>query len=181
LARFIAAAAGVPLTGYSVTLPRLDGPDAATANLGAAPDAERLGLLNVKYVAAEFDLDDPALHLAQTFGRTRVYENLAFRPRAWMDSGLPAVVTAWSPNRIVVQAQGPGRLALSEVNYPGWQAEVGGAPAALETVAGLLRGVQLPAGSQTVMFEFRPPSVSWGLGLTGLGLVWLMGMLRWRR
>lgn len=180
-ARFIAAAAGVPLRGYSVTLPRLDGPEPAVANAGAAPDAERLGLLNVKYVAAEFSLAAPELRLAQTFGRTRVYENLAWRPRAWMDTGAPAAVVSWSPNRIVIRAEGPGRLTLSEINYPGWQAAIDGAPAGLETVAGLLRGVAVPAGPHTITFDFRPPSVFWGLGLTALGLAGLAGVLRWTR
>jgi hypothetical protein len=180
-ARFIAAAAGVPLRGYSVALPRLDGPDPAAANASALPEADRLGLLNVKYVAAEFPLEVPDLRLVQTFGRTHVYENLAFRPRAWMDSGAPAEVEVWSPNRIVVRAQGPGLLTLSEVDYPGWQARVDETPAAIEPVEGLLRGVRLGPGAHVVAFEFQPPSVYQGLTVTGLGLILLVGVLRWAR
>ena len=44
--------------------------------------AERLGRLNVRYVAAEFAIDAPGLRLVQTFGSTRIYENAAWRPRA---------------------------------------------------------------------------------------------------
>ncbi|MBL8057404.1 MAG: YfhO family protein, partial [Anaerolineales bacterium] len=180
-ARVIAAAAGVPLAGYSVTLPRLDGPDLATANAAAVPDAAALGVLNVKYVAAEFPLEAPALRLAETFGRTRVYENLAFRPRVWREPEGPAALVEWSPNRLVVQAEGPGRLVVSEVAYPGWEAWVDGRPTPLDTAESILRAVPLEAGPHRVVLEFRPPSGLWGAAITLAGLAVLAGSLRWAR
>jgi hypothetical protein len=176
--RYVEDASGVPVTRYGVTLPPFDG-DLASANADALPDARKLGALNVKYVAAEFPLDAPQLALVQTFGRTRVYENLAFQPRAWMDTGALAEIAYWSPNRIVVRAQGPGRLTLSEVNYPGWNVTIDGAPAPMETAEGLLRGVRLDAGMHQVVFEFWPPSVSQGLALSAIGVVLLIGLWRW--
>lgn len=171
--QFIERASGVRATSYSVTLPAFNRDDLATANANAVPDAHLLGLLNVKYVAAEFDLIVPELKLVQTFGRTRIYENLAFRPRAWVDDRTPAEVRAWSPGRIELRARGPGRLTLSEVDYPGWQAWVDGVRVETERVEDLLIGVRLDEGDHDIVVEFRPPLVFVGLGLSVLGLVGL--------
>ncbi|MBI3158867.1 MAG: hypothetical protein HYZ26_04640 [Chloroflexi bacterium] len=73
-AEYMDAATGVPRTGYSVTLPPFDG-DPATANAAYTPDAQRLGELNVRYVAAEFPLEAEGLTLVRQFGATYVYEN----------------------------------------------------------------------------------------------------------
>jgi uncharacterized membrane protein YfhO len=110
-----------------------------------------------------------------------VYENLAFKPRAWIDSGAPAEVADWTPNRIVVRAQGPGLLTLSEINYPGWLVSIDDAAAPLETVDEGLRGVRLSDGPHTVVFDFHPIVVYLGLTLTGFGLLGLLAVLRWAR
>ncbi len=85
-----------------------------------------------------------------------VYENLDFRPRAWLEGG-QATITYWAPDRITLASDGPGgMLVMSEINYPGWQAEVDGAPVAISATDGLLRSVSLPAGEHTIIFEFQP-------------------------
>lgn len=178
-ARFIERASGVPRAGYTVTLPPFASEDLATANASVMPDAHLLGLLNVKYVAAEFDLNVPQLRLVQTFGRTRIYENAAWKPRAWMEGDAPAELVAWSPNRIKIRAEGPGRLVLSEADFPGWEARADGVALPIEPVEGLLRSVVLRPGVQEVVFEYRPLSVSSGLALTALSLIGLVVL--WRR
>lgn len=178
-ARFIERASGVSRAGYTVTLPPFSSDDYATANANATPDARLLGLLNVKYIAAEFDLNVPGLSLAQRFGATRVYENREFRPRAWLETGARAELVAWSPNRIIVRAEGPGRLVLSEVDDPGWEARTNGVALTIEPFEHLLRSVTLGPGAQEVVFEYRPRPVLAGLTLTLLGLLGL-GVL-WRR
>ncbi|MGQ0603725.1 MAG: hypothetical protein ACT4QE_18755 [Anaerolineales bacterium] len=182
-AKFIAAASGVPSAGYSVTLPAFASADLATANREAVPDAEMLGLLNVKYVAAEFDVTVPELKLVQTFGNTRVYENAAFRPRAWIESGGQAEVLEWTPNRITLRAEGSGLLVLSETHYPGWQVRVDGRPATIASAqGGLLRGVSLSgAGSHLVEFEYQPLSVMAGLALFIFGVTLLIDPWLWRQ
>ncbi len=165
-AQFMAQASGVPLHGYSVTLPPFASGDPAHDNAAFTPDACRLGLLNVRFVAAEYDLRAEGLRPVQRFGRTRLYENAFALGPAWVQPSdsppgegavpLPDEAVRWSPNRITVQAAGPGLLVLSEVAYPGWQVRVDGTPAPLLTPAGVLRGVLLPAGEHTVIFSYAP-------------------------
>ncbi len=163
-AQFMRAATGVPQTEYSVTLPPFASGDPQRDNAAYTPDARLLGLLNVRFVAAEFDLHAEGLRPVQRFGHTRLYENAFALGPAWVqppDSPpgegavpLPDEAVRWSPNRVAVQATGPGLLVLSEVAYPGWQVRVDGAPAPLLAPAGVLRGVLLPTGKHTVTFSY---------------------------
>jgi hypothetical protein len=194
--KFVEAASGVRATRYSVTLPAFEADDVTTANAGAIPDARLLGLLNVKYVAAEFPLTAPGLVLAQTFGRTQIFENTGLAARAWVEpaadglalgsptvseSGETAEIKFWSPNRIEVRATGPGRLVLSEVMYPGWRATVDGVSVSVETADGLLRSVALVEGAHEIIFDFQPVSVYLGAAITLLGLLVLLGLWLWRK
>ena len=79
-----------------------------------------------------------------------------------------------------MRATGPGRLVLSEIMYPGWQARVDGQPASVETANGALRAVQLAAGPHVVTFEFWPVPVYLGGALGMLGLIGL-AILLWQR
>ncbi len=66
-ADYMERASGVPNNGYSVTLPPYTNGDPATSNRSFSPDAKLLGLLNVGYVLAEYDLHAPGLVLRQRF------------------------------------------------------------------------------------------------------------------
>ena len=202
--KFIESASGVHASSYSVTLPAFEAEtpeapvDLATANAEAAPDARLLGLLNVKYVAAEFPLTAPGLSLAQIYGRTRVYENVQAVARAGVITpasevslnNSPATSLAGveadraeiqflSPNRVELRAAGPGRLILSEVIYPGWQVWVDGVGQPIEMAGGLLRSVVLASGEHEVIFEFHPLTVYVGAAISLLGLIALIGLWRW--
>ncbi len=178
---YMEAASGVPSSGYSVALPPIEAGTPSTANAGYLPRPDLLGLLSVRYLAAEFDLAAPRLSFVDRFGSTRVYENIAARPPAWVQPtvGLTeeyAAVDAyrWEPNRIVLQASGPGMLVLAEIDYPGWQVWVDGERKALQTTASILRAVSLPPGEHTVSFLFRPLSVYLGFGLAVLGIILIL-------
>ncbi len=194
-------ATGVTRSGYSVTIPPYASGDPATDNTHFTPDAERLGWLNVKYIAAAFDQQSPDLILINQIGDTRIYENARYRPRAWiqeipsplLETGAgPQPLTApvadrlanfieiqsWTPNRIRLAADGPGLLVLSEVAYPGWRVRVDGEPGDRVLVEGLLRGVVLKSsGVHEVIFDFQPFSVYLGIGIqltTLLGMGWFV-------
>ena len=104
--------------------------------------------------------------------------------RAWMrdqagGEGARVMNLDLSPNRIGLRVQGPGKLILSEIAYPGWQARVDGESAAIETSFDLLRSVYVPAGDHTVEFTFTPWTVLAGAALTIIGGLSILGL--WMR
>ncbi|MEA3350874.1 MAG: YfhO family protein, partial [Chloroflexota bacterium] len=176
-AGFMDAATGVPRDGYGVTLPPFADGQPQRDNAAYRPDAALLGLLNVRYVVSEYDLAVDGLLLRKQFGETRVYENLLDvgrivnptpvkrigNPLAYPTLAQNANIIDWTPNKITVEADGPGLLVLSEMAYPGWRVRVDGEAAELETVEGILRGVRLPPGEHRVVFVYRSLSVYLGL------------------
>ncbi len=198
---FMDKATGVPRSGYSVTLPPLEGGNPADANEAYQPDMAQLSLLNIRYVVAEYDLaaapgaesqlpapKPSGLELRTQIGRSRVYQNTEALPRVWVqpaESGEQAAaqtaeIVRWSPNEILVNATGPGTLVLSEVAYPGWKARLDGQAAPLKTWSGLLRSVDLGPGLHQVEIEFRPASVYLGLTLWGVGCLWVIWLIKRR-
>jgi hypothetical protein len=180
---FMEIASGVPRSGYSVTLPPFATGEPATDNAAYLPDAGLLGLLNVHYIAAEFDLDVKAFSYISRFNNTRLYRNMAALPRAWVqpensagieDGWSEAQVSDWAPERILIQANGPGLLVLSEVAYPGWQVQVDGKSATLTSAYNLLRAVSLEPGTHQVSFIYRPLSLYVGLAACAGGLSLLL-------
>lgn len=66
-----------------------------------------------------------------------------------------------------------GMLLMSDIEYPGWKAEVDGRAAEIYEADGFLRGVPVPAGTHRVVFRYRPGSAYAGAALTlagGLGV-----------
>jgi len=170
----LSRAAGIPLDGYDVVLPPL-----AEDGDAGQPDAALLGQYNVFYVASRARLDVDGLVQVEKFDDIRVYRNILAQPRAWVEGGAVEKLNI-QPNRITLQASGPGRLVLAEIAYPGWQMIVNGQPVRIET-AGLLRAVTLEAGEHTVEFLFRPWRVYAGLGLSLAGIVCILLLARWRK
>jgi len=74
-----------------------------------------------------------------------------------------------------VNTNSPSFLVTSDVFYPGWRATVDGAPAHLYQTDYALRGVPIPAGTHIVRFEFRPLSFYYGLAISALSLLLLIG------
>ncbi|MDC7789539.1 hypothetical protein PQJ75_29215 [Rhodoplanes sp. TEM] len=92
--------------------------------------------------------------------RAWVYRLPGARPRAEVRPAGAARITAWRPDRVAVavEADGPATLVLHDLLYPGWVAELDGAPAPIGPVAPLFRGVAVPAGRHAVVFRFAPLS-----------------------
>jgi hypothetical protein len=81
----IKAASGCQLEGYAGGVPPcLTAAIDPQAYRRARPDPELLGLLNVRYVTADFPLDVPGLEPVLVDGGTTVYENHRFLPRAFL-------------------------------------------------------------------------------------------------
>ncbi len=85
---------------------------------------------------------------------------------------------------LTVQAEGRRLLVVSQVYYPGWQAEVDGEPARLVPVNGILSGLEITEGRHTVTLVYRPLSFYLGAVLSLVGVVLAAGLstcFLWRR
>ncbi len=179
---FMRGASGVPSVGYSVTLPPFSTGNPRIDNQAYLPDEKMLGLLNVRYVTAEYELSSENLRPVAIFDQTRIYENIQAKPRAWVQqSDLPAgegiisePVPLISANQITLSAAGPGLLVLSEIDYPGWIVRVDNVKANIVRAASILRAVNLPAGRHKITFSYEPVPLYAGLALAASA--WL-GML----
>lgn len=188
-AAFMEKASGVPMEGYSVTLPPFASGRPEVDNRAYLPDARLLGLLNVRYVVSEFELVANDLFLGARIGQTRIYRNAKALPRAWVQEPAgaigqnirPVAAVNLTANTVRLDAAGPGLLVLSEVDYPGWRVWVDGVEQPVQKVDGLLRGVLLDEGNHVVEFAFRPPLVYAGLGISGFTCLGLLVGVWWKR
>jgi hypothetical protein len=115
------------------------------------------------------------------------HKNFNFRKQAIVEERIPNVPRvaqkpSYSNTKIVeysakkvelkVQTSHSGLAILTDVYYPGWQAEVNGQPAKIYRVNGLFRGVWLPKGEHKVVFSYWPMSFQIGFTLAGIsGLI----------
>jgi len=83
-----------------------------------------------------------------------------------------AKVTDYAPNRVVIEAESNagGDLVLLDLDYPGWEVAIDGAPRQPKIVDKLFRGVELSSGKHSVIWTYRPADVYWGAGIS-LGMV----------
>ena len=183
---FMKKASGVPTTGYSVTLPPFSTGNPRSDNQAFLPDASQLGLLNVGYITSEYDLNSPDLYQVARLGQTRIYENSQVKPRAWVQPAdlpvgegiLSEATPTISANEIHLNAEGPGLLILSEINYPGWTVRVDNVKTPILTASDILRAVSLPDGPHAVTFMFEPLPMYAGIALAAaawLG-VWIFAL-----
>ncbi|MBW8011440.1 MAG: YfhO family protein [Chloroflexi bacterium] len=78
-----------------------------------------------------------------------------------------------------VEALQDGWLVLADVWYPGWVVKVDGESGTLLRADYLFRGVEVPAGSHTVEFIYRPTSFYFG---ASIGIIaWLFLGFGWQR
>ena len=193
---FMRTATGIDLPGYSVTVPPFPevaaGEDMLLAHRDVVPDLRLLGLLNVRYLAVAYPMQADGLVPLGEHGGVYLYRNEQALPRALVvesgrvlesdDVGEGRVVE-WTPNRIRVEAEGPGLLVLSEVYDPDWQARVDGQDAEIVRVEGILRGVYLEDGFHQVEFVYWPSGLTVAISMTVIGIVCLVALwaVEWRR
>lgn len=105
-----------------------------------------------------------------------------------VDSTAAITLKSYKPNRLVYQTDNhkDGFAVFSEVHYPkGWKVTIDGEPQECYRVNYLLRGMPVPSGKHTIIFEFEPEVISVGskISLAGniLLLLWLAVGITWSR
>jgi hypothetical protein len=186
-AQTVSLATNIPLNGYSVTLPPFAAGNPAADNAGATPDWEQLGVMNVRFVAASFELPGITAGPMERIGDLYLYANPAAVRRAWVASDLEtwkdpiaaAKAEDDGPNRMSIRTEGPGWLVVSEAAYPDWRAAVDGQPVEMATAGGWWRAVEIGPGEHLVTMWDEPISSWIGLAVTCISLAALAGVLRW--
>lgn len=84
---------------------------------------------------------------------------------------------SYRPDRIELEAENrfPNLLVLSEVDFPGWQAEVDGKKTPIYRADYIFRSIGLPPGKHRVIFSYRPVGLRQGLLVSLAGLFLLLG------
>jgi len=85
------------------------------------------------------------------------------------DAAATITLEAYQPNllKYSVNNQNAGFAVFSEIYYPlGWEATVDGVSAEIKQVNYVLRGLEIPANSQEVVFEFKPAAYFIGNKIT---------------
>ena len=88
-------------------------------------------------------------------------------------------IVSASPQEVIVEAHcdKPCLSVLTDLDYPGWNAEINGEPAPIIRANGMFRGVALTPGKHRIVYRFEPGSLRLGLGLAllataGAGWAW---------
>ncbi|HTW10909.1 MAG TPA: YfhO family protein, partial [Acidimicrobiales bacterium] len=90
-----------------------------------------------------------------------------------------ASISTYSAQRVVIHttAQKASELVLSDTWFPGWNATVDGRAVPINRVDYTLRGVAVPAGRHTVVFQYAPSSFRSGVSLSLIAaLLWLLAV-----
>ena len=85
-------------------------------------------------------------------------------------------ISEYEPLHVAVEAEinQPGFLVLSDLYYPGWEAEVDGQPVAIYQANACVRAVPLEEGQHRVDFFFKPKPLRYGaliISLSALALI----------
>jgi hypothetical protein len=96
---------------------------------------------------------------------------------ARVDAGERIEVMAYDAERIVLRAQAsrPGWLVLADAFYPGWGAAVDGRPVPIWRADLMLRAVPLRPGLHEVSLTYNPASWRWGVTISGITLLAMIG------
>lgn len=78
--------------------------------------------------------------------------------------------------RLEVTLSAPARVEVAEIAAPGWVMETGGTETKVSEVS-LVRAAELPAGTHTVLWRYRPPSWTRGLSMSAAGLCAVLALL----
>jgi uncharacterized membrane protein YfhO len=84
-------------------------------------------------------------------------------------------ITDLTPEKLLIEVSDhpPGVVVLSEIYYPGWQAEIDGIPVPVQRCNSILRCIRLDEGGRAKIIEmtFRPATVRWGILISSASLI----------
>jgi hypothetical protein len=92
-------------------------------------------------------------------------------------------ITSYDLHRVdlTVTTNQPGILILLDANYPGWEATVNGAEQEILDVNSVFRGIFLLPGTHSISFQFRHPTLYWGITLASLSILVALTIILWSK
>lgn len=102
------------------------------------------------------------------------------------DSTAQILLASYKPNELIYKTHTVHKqlAVFSEVYYPkGWEAFIDDKPASYFKVNYLLRALEIPAGSHTIRFQFRPKVVQtgWWISMSAYLLLFLFGLFQFKK
>jgi hypothetical protein len=89
-----------------------------------------------------------------------------------------AKISSYEPNRLKIdtEAEQPTFLVVSEINYPGWTAQIDGVKSPIYQTDYLLRGLALSAGKHTIVMEYAAPAFWRGVYISGFTFLMVIAL-----
>ncbi len=114
-----------------------------------------------------------------------VYRNENAWQRTYVGSAVarvPAQIISYTPNKVIIEKpEVSGSLILTDTYYPGWVASIDGKKTNIKKVDDIFRGVEVLHGDKQVVFEYKPKSFYWGVIVTIISSIVVIGMFVWTR
>lgn len=156
-----------------------------------APGGAALDAWSVKYLLLhpQFAFGAPELNARLGLDLVEIYSgpdgrilvNRRAKPRVRLE-GAPGnallvgrTATRWTMR---TESPAPSRLVVANPMFPGWRAKVDGVPTNIESKAGDLTQIPVPAGTHDVVLEYRPSSFRLSLAVAFLGAVFAVAVAR---
>jgi len=157
-------------SAWTGTIPSLD----TLPSGGGLRDVTVLRDLNVRWIVSGGPPAHPEWKLLAREGGRLLYEDPGARGDAFLVGTAGAVgfqrrgTNAWT---VQARAETPGTLVVSEAWAPGWTADLDGKPVGIGLYRNALMSVDLPAGSSTLRFSYRPRGWKTGRGISLVSLL----------
>jgi hypothetical protein len=109
-----------------------------------------------------------------------LYELRGSRGRVTLRGGADgtAEISDYRANRIVIDVDvtSEAELILTDLEYPGWVVEIDGKPGTAKLADGMFRGVDVPAGQHTVVWNYQPRGLRIGTWISAITLIGLLAL-----
>ena len=171
---FMAASTGVDNLEYSVTVPSFKYGNPQEDNRYAYLNTKDLGELSVRYVVSAFKVEQPALKFLKKVDNNYIYENLDYQPGVRMEiNGITEEVNPvdYHAGYYSFTTNKPGRIIISDVDYPGWELFIDGKNRIIDPYRGFFLSVNVGEGAHEVVFKFLPRIMLWGFLISITGII----------
>jgi len=134
------------------------------------PNADLLGLANVKYVASTYQLAKEDFFFIDKFENIYLYQNKKFKQRIYFTNSNDRIqIKKYSPNNIIVKFPSSSRLRtliFSELFYPGWIVNANHQKLTILNQELLFRKIIVPQNTNSLEINYLPESFAIGKTIT---------------